>query len=148
MKVLIKNKNLKPIYHWLIRVSKWSKRIGLKSTDFSIISNNCTGGYVYQYFGIRYKTPTEGLFMSTDDYIKLISRPKYYFSQRLNFVEPSTTDHYRSENFVFPAATIDDITVYFRHCTTREEAEEKWRRRSSRINYDKLIFLLTESETM
>ena len=149
MKASIRNIILKPIFHWLIRVSKWSKRIGLKSTDFSIISNNCTGGYVYQYFGISYRTPTEGIGLSVDDYLKLVQRPKYYFTHKLRFVEPSTTERYRlGEHFIYPAAVIDDITVYFRHYPTREESEEKWTRRSSRINYDKLIFLLTESETM
>ena len=143
------NNILKSVYHWFTRISKWKKRIGLKATDFSIISNNCTGGYVYQYFGISYRTPTEGIGLSVDDYLKLIQRPKYYFTHKLRFVEPSTTERYRlGEHFIYPAAVIDDITVYFRHYPTREEAEEKWTRRSSRINYDKLIFLLTESETM
>ena len=140
---------LKTIYHRLRNVSKIWRRIGLKNTDFSIISNNCTGGYVYQYFGIGYCTPTEGIGLSVDDYLKLIQNPRHYFTHSLKFVNPESTERYRlGEHFTYPAALIDDITVYFRHYPTKEEAENKWKRRSSRINYEKLLFLLSESETM
>lgn len=142
-------KSLKPIYHWLIRLSKWKRRIGLHCTDFTIISNNCSAGYVYQYYGIPYKTPTEGIGFSVDDYLKIVRNPKHYFSHKLEFVSPETTDRYKNgEHFTYPAARIDDIIVYFRHYPTIEEAEEKWKRRCSRMNFKKLFFLLTESETM
>lgn len=29
---------------------KFPRRIGLHINDFSIISNNCAGGYMYQYY--------------------------------------------------------------------------------------------------
>lgn len=142
-------KNLKPIYHWFIRLSKYRRRVGLHCTNFTIISNNCSAGYVYQYFGIPYKTPTEGLGFSVDDYLRIVRNPKHYFSEKLNFVNPETTDRYKNgEHFTYPVAKIDDITVYFRHYPTKEVAEQKWIRRCSRMNFDKLFFLLTESETM
>ena len=37
---------LKPYYHKIKRLCKAYRRIGLKHKDFTIISNNCTGGYV------------------------------------------------------------------------------------------------------
>ena len=140
---------LKPYYHALVSMMKWKRRIGLHCKDFSIISNNCTGGYVYQYYGISYKTPTEGIGLSIDDYLKLINRPEHYFKHSLTFIEPSITPRYKEgEHFSYPVACIDDIIVYFRHYSTPEIAADKWLRRSSRINYGKLFFLLTESETM
>ena len=142
-------KFLKPYYHWLIRLSKWKRRIGLHCTDFTIISNNSSAGYVYQYYGIPYRTPTEGIGFSVDDYMKIIRNPKHYFTAKLEFVKPETTERYKNgEHFIYPAAKIDDITVYFRHYPTKEEAEQKWIRRCSRMNFNKMFFLLTESETM
>lgn len=140
---------LKELYHRIKDLPKVFRSIGLKTSNFSIISNNCTGGYVYQYFGIPYKTPTEGIGMSVDDYLKLIRNPKYYFSKPLEFISPETTQRYlNGEHFTYPVAQIDDITIYFRHYPTKEEANNKWVRRCGRINYDKLFVLLTESETM
>jgi len=47
---------------------KRQKEINHKS--FSIISNNCWGGLVYQYFGLPYNTPTVGLFIMDDDFFE------------------------------------------------------------------------------
>lgn len=140
---------LKPYYHKFQRICKSYRRIGLHSKDFSIISNNCAGGYVYQFYGIAYNTPTEGIGFSVDDYLKIVDNPEHYFKHSLEFVDPPTTPRYKNgEHFRYPAAKIDDIFVYFRHYPTMEEAEKKWIRRSRRINYNKIFFLLTESETM
>ena len=38
------------------------KRIGLKNKSFSIISNNCWGGIVYDIFGLQYRSPTIGCY--------------------------------------------------------------------------------------
>ncbi len=52
----------------------WSRRRRLKHTDFSIISNNCWAGTaVYQPFGLKYNTPTVGLFFMDEDYICFFS---------------------------------------------------------------------------
>lgn len=44
----------------------------LKSKDFSIISNNCFAGIVYQHLGLQYNTPTIGLYFYPDEYIKFL----------------------------------------------------------------------------
>ena len=44
-------------------------RVNKVKPDFSIISNNCWGGLVYQYFGMEYLTPTVGLFFFPEDYL-------------------------------------------------------------------------------
>lgn len=138
---------LKPFYHKLLRMLKWYRRIGLNCKDFSIISNNCSAGYVYQYYGLPYRTPTEGLGFSVDDYLKLVKNTRHYFTHELVFVDPKTTPRYQAgEHFSYPVAKIDDIFVYFRHYSI-EKANEIWCRRCKRINFDKLFFLLTESDT-
>ena len=142
---------LKPYYHLLIRLSKWRRRLGLKCKDFSIISNSCAAGFVYQYFGIKYLTPTAGIGIHPDDYLKLMQNPLSYFTEKLCFVEPNTTERWNlGEHFSYPVAKIGDgdesITVYFRHYKTRQEAQHVWEKRCKRINYSKLFFLCTENE--
>lgn len=53
------------------------KRFGLKNKKFSIISNNCWGGIVYDIFGLQYLSPTIGLFMFSDDYIRFCENLKF-----------------------------------------------------------------------
>lgn len=54
------------------------KRIGLKNRDFSILSNNCWGGAVYDTFSLQYKTPTIGLYLMAEDYINFLENQSYY----------------------------------------------------------------------
>lgn len=142
-------KHLKPCYHKLQYLCKAFRRIGLYCNNFSIISNNCTGGYVYQYFGIAYNTPTEGLYFTTSDYLKLIQRPEYYFKHKVKLIEPTQSVLAKAgKDIHYPVGVIDDIEVYFMHYPDPKEALSKWHRRASRINYRKLFFLLTETELM
>ena len=140
---------LKPYYHKIQRLCKGYRRIGLKHKDFTIISNNCTGGYVYQYYGVAYNTPTEGLYFTTDDYIKLIQRPEHYFNHKVELIDSQQSVLAKSgKDIYYPVGVIDDIEVYFMHYHNPEEALSKWYRRAARMNFSKLFFLLTENELM
>ena len=117
--------------------------VGLRKTrinnrDFSIICNNCWAGYVYRRYGLPYLTPTVGLYFFADDYIKLCSDLKGYMTTPLEFI-PYTESKYREiiekrHQTEVPIARLGDIEVVFLHYKTKEEAEEKWKRRAERIN--------------
>lgn len=142
-------KILRPVYHYFVRLAKWRRRIGLRSTDFSIISNNCTGGYVYQYFGISYKTPTEGLYFTTEDYLKIVERPEYYFNHKVELIDANESVlAQKGKKITYPVGRIGDVEIYFMHYPDPKEALSKWHRRASRINFEKMFFLLTETELM
>ena len=51
----------------------------LNSIDFSIISNNCFAGIVYQHFNLQYNTPTVGLYFYPDEYIKFCKKFDYRY---------------------------------------------------------------------
>ena len=100
-----------------------------KKKDFTIISNNCWAGKVYQYYKLPYFSPTVGLYFYADDYIRFIKNLKYYISLDLQFISVDESkyckDLYgRKQNHV-PLAKLDDIEIVFLHYKTNEEAEEK-----------------------
>lgn len=116
----------------------------LNNRDFSIICNNCWGGYVYRRFGIPYLTPTIGLYFFGDDFIKLCADLRSYMEAPLEFI-PYTRSRYKEllelrKHTNVPIAKLKDIEIIFLHYKTPEEAREKWERRAKRINYDNLIF--------
>ena len=144
---------LRPIYHSFKRAMKLQRRWGLKNRDFTIISNNCTAGYVYQYYGLPYNTPTAGLFFEASDFVKLMKHPEKYFKNaKLVFIDPTESSHYQlvkdlPDYGAYPVAKLDDIEIFFQHYPLKEEAESKWYRRSSRINYNNIFFLFSENES-
>lgn len=125
----------------------------LKYKNFNIISNNCWGGKVYQFFGLRYNSPTIGLFFSFDDYVKFCSNLKYYIkiepiqikwfeSHNLNLILKKFEK--KKENLII--GKIDDVEIFFLHYKTFEIAKDKWLRRCKRIDFN-LPFIFKCNDT-
>ena len=117
----------------------------LKNKNFTIISNNCWGGGIYRKFGLKYQSPTIGLFIMPRDYLKFIKNLEYYINEcELTFIEPKNSRNYEElksyKSFgTYPIGKLDDVEICFLHYKTQEEAKEKWERRAKRINWDNLI---------
>lgn len=63
----------------------------LKYKDFTIISNNCWGGMIYESYNLPKCTPTVGLFFMAEDYIEFLSDLRGYVYGNLSFISPSET---------------------------------------------------------
>lgn len=132
------------------KIKCFLRRLKIKNKDFSIISNNCWGGFIYQYFGLEYTTPTIGLFIYEKDYVKFCADLKHYLSLELEFIDVEHSKYYNkvtenhTKEITYPIARLDDIEVFFMHYHSVDEAKAKWERRKQRINYDKLLFKISE----
>lgn len=145
-------KYLKAVKHAIERWVKVKNRIGLSNRGFTILSNNCVGGYVYQYFGINYRSPTAGVLIDAEDFIKLCENPRHYLTKTPQFIPRESCKHSQIVQTMgkwgeYPIGRIDDIEIYFMHYPTEKEALEKWVRRSKRVNYSNMVYLLAENET-
>lgn len=125
---------------------KVKRRNKLNNINFSIVSNNCYAGWVYRYFNLPYKTPTVGLFIMPDDYIKLIYNLNYYFKEcELKFIMPKDSKYKEeiskkdSRFGRYPIGLLDDIEIHFLHYKTEGEAKLKWNRRLKRFNWSNII---------
>ncbi|MBR5809333.1 MAG: DUF1919 domain-containing protein, partial [Clostridia bacterium] len=82
------------------------------------------------------------------DYIKFCANIKHYLAQELEFIEFSEGKYSKGfEGMNFPVAKLDDIEVYFMHYHSKEEAAEKWNRRAKRINWNNMVYKISERET-
>lgn len=124
------------------------RRRKIEDTSFTIISNNCWGGLVYQRYGVPYATPTVGLYFFAEDYIRMLQNLKYYMSIPMTIISVEESKHkeviLKRHQEMYPIGRIDDVEIVFRHYKTAEEAIEKWERRKQRINYDNLIVKFSE----
>ncbi len=110
----------------------------LRTRDCSIISSNCVGGIISHELGMRFNSPTVNLFFKPSDYLRFITDLRRYCEAELVEV----FDHKKS----YPVGRLDDITVYFMHYTSFEEAKTQWDKRKKRINYDKLFFMMIQRD--
>lgn len=117
----------------------------LKTKDFTIISNNCWGAWVYRNYNLPYLSPTIGLFIMPKDYLRFINNLEYYLKKcKLKFIDFKSSkyyDYFNSQDKLinYPIGLLDDIEIFFVHYKSREEAKEKWERRVKRVNWNNLI---------
>lgn len=140
---------LRKIY---INITKKLRGKKIKDKNFTIISNNCWGGVIYESYGLQKQSPTVGLFFMAKDYIKFLSHLDDYLNADLSFISPGDSV-YASEmqfhnNFGnYPVGKLsirgggveESVEIFFLHYYSEKEAKEKWIRRCKRINRDKLL---------
>lgn len=124
------------------------RRKKIRNKRFTIISNNCWGGLVYQFFKYTYDSPTVGLYFFSEEYIRFIANLHHYMSCDLVII-PTQESRYidllkqkHEENKII--GRIDDVEIVFLHYKTAEEAINKWNRRKTRIHWDNLIVKFSE----
>lgn len=130
------------------------RRKRLKIDNFTIISNNCWGGTIYESYNLPKLTPTVGMFFMAQDYINFLKNLKLFLDTEIEFINPSEskwidspiTKDNRFGKYPIGRLTIKDnnnnkcsIEIFFLHYKNREEVISKWNRRIERINWDKLI---------
>ena len=120
----------------------------LLNPSFTIISNNCWGGCVYRYLSLPYTSPTIGLYLFSDDFIKLVYNLKHYMESELSFISYTQSKHRKSledtKTTTCPIGVIDDIEIVFLHYNSPEEAYEKWNKRKKRIIWDNIYYKMSE----
>jgi len=135
-------KLLKPIRRKLSGIRKKS----LTNTDFTIISNNCWGGMIYESYNLQKSSPTVGVYMMASDYVKFISNLKHYLSADLTFINQESArcfnDIKNNKNYPnFPIGLLGgEIEIVFLHYTSEQDALEKWKRRCKRVNFKNILF--------
>lgn len=115
--------------------------------DTSIISSNCFAGRLMQDLGMQYNSPTLGLYFWAPDYIEFLSHLKYYLTEaKIEFKEhskyPLGDERRRKWRHWYPIGLLGGkVEIHFLHYYTEEEAAEKWYRRASRVNWNKLLIV-------
>lgn len=114
-----------------------------RNRDFSIISSNCVGTGIYQDLGIKYNTPTIGLYFKPSCYVKFVSDLRFYLNTPLSFTRKSK--YFETEQS-YPIGLLNgDVEIHFLHYKTQEDARRKWEDRAKRVNYSDVYFILVES---
>lgn len=112
----------------------------LTNRNVSIICNNCVGAVMAHDLGMQFRSPFVNLWLYPRDYIKFCENMHYYLNCKLKFISPHVF------NVNYPVAMLDDITIFFQHYHSEEEAKIAWEKRKTRINLDNICCLLIERD--
>ena len=132
----------KKVYRKILRYNlNQRNRSKLKNTDFSLLSMNCVGGVVLHELGLRFNSPTINLRFTAKDYLKFLKNLNHYLYE-VDLVYSKG----ESLKCGFPVGRLDDISIYFQHYISFEEAKKKWFERVKRINLDNLYIVMVQRD--
>ena len=113
----------------------------------TIISNNCIGGVIYHNLGLKFLSPTVNLFFKNDDYLTFCKNLQYYSSCNIVQVKDMDRD--------YPVGRIEpldnnhkEITIFFQHYKSFDEAKRKWQERYQRVNWDNIFYIYEFYDTL
>ena len=128
-------------------------RLFINKDDFTIVSNNCWGTFIYKKYGLPYQSPFINAIIFAPDYIELLENFSIQTLEKISFIEHSESK-YRNELIEaeyyetgYPIGIIDGkYEIHFLHYTSAEDARLKWLKRIKRMNLNKLIFKLSDGD--
>lgn len=133
-----------------IRATAAQRRKKLKDPVFTVISNNCWSGLVYESYGLEKQSPTVGAYFAPEEYLRFLSELKHYLTEcEMEFVRPEDARHKAlymcDKRFgTFPIARVGDVEIAMLHYHSEAEAREKWHRRCKRVNWDRLLVKMND----
>ena len=133
-----------------IRMTAGLRRKKLHDPRFTVISNNCWAGLVYESYGLQKQSPTVGMYFMAEEYVKFVSDLPYYIQQcQLRFIPPENARHKtfyaQDKRFgTYPIARLGDVEIAMLHYHSEEEAAQKWNRRCQRICWDRMLVKMND----
>lgn len=113
----------------------------IKNKDCSIIAMNCVGGVVSHELGLRFNSPTVNLWFKPGEFIRFLSQLEYYL-----YDCEIRMDVQISNQCGYPVGKLDDISVYFTHYETFEQAKQKWNERLKRVKMDNIYIIMVQKD--
>ncbi len=108
----------------------------LKKNPVSIISDDCWGGLIYHYLGLRFESPFINFFITYGDYLKMVSDLEFYMSKPMVKERDGT-----ALSFTMGSLGEGNKKIYlnFNHAYTFEDAKADFDRRRERIHMNNLF---------
>lgn len=113
------------------------QRKRLKNRNFSLLTGNCIGGYLYHQLGLKFTSPTINMMIVNQDFKKFITNTKYYLSLTPTpYVDALYPD--------VPSGLLGDIVLHFTHYKSAEDGISAWESRKNRIDFSNLYIIISD----
>lgn len=120
------------------RINKKNRK-RLKNTTPSLICNNCLGGFIYHWLGLKFNSPFINLYLEDNDFLLALENLKDFLACDIKEVKNSYKDYpvgcgYRG------------IKIHFMHYASFDEAYAKWNERKLRVDYNNIRVIMSNKD--
>lgn len=129
-------------YYYRVKRERWLKQLRKRNHnhDFSLISNDCTGGVICHDLGEQFRSPTVNLWIPNPQFLTFAQNLQYYLSCEMRET-PDATKTYPVGTIIPKDKDHIPIEVNFEHYPSFAAGYAKWKERSLRVNYDRLYYV-------
>ena len=108
----------------------------LINTTPTLICSNCTGGILYHWLGLQFRSPFINLYMSNNDFLVAMENFDRFFATEI--IEDTNAGK------IYPVGIgYLGVRVHFMHYPDFETARAKWNERKQRIDKSNMAIFLT-----
>ena len=125
---------------WIRRRMTRRIRPYLAGQEFSFITQNCVGIRFSEWATDEYRSPTINLWFTPGDFLTFAEDLPAYLSMTIDH------DVEQSAERGYPVGRLGDISVYFTHYATIDQARDQWARRARRVRPDRIILVMHDRD--
>lgn len=108
----------------------------LTNTTPTIISSNCTGGFLYHWLGLEFKSPFINLYMTPEDFLTAMENFDVFIKTPICEMKENKYD--------YPVGVGAFSTkIHFMHYSTFEDALISWENRKKRIDMNNIWVIMS-----
>ena len=101
----------------------------------SIICSNCTGGFLYHWLGLEFRSPFINLYMTPGDFVTALEHFEEFMKTDFEEIQIRELDYPVGRGAY-------DTRVHFMHYKNFAEAQMAWNRRKARLDVRNLGIML------
>lgn len=124
---------------WMLNRFRYvrKQRLKVKDVGFSLVSQNCIGGFLYNNMGLQFNSPTINTLIRGGSFIKFVNDIDKYIA--MTPVAAPVEDWVDEK----PALMLGDISVRCPHSESIDKALGDWKRRAKRFDGRDMRFIAT-----
>ena len=141
----IARSRIKPLFLFLMPGMTFELHEELCAKRWSILCNNCFGGFLSYQFGLEHRSPLKNLFIADRDLIRFADNITHYLAQEPVFDHWRESPGYYDEK-KYPVLRLDDIMLNCNHDTDPHTACATYARRAAKIDPNALLLVLVTDD--
>lgn len=108
----------------------------LTNSTPTIIASNCTGGFLYHWLGLEFKSPFINLYMTPEDFLTAMENFKEFINTPIR--------EFENNDYDYPVGIgAYGTKIHFMHYPSFDNAVTTWNKRCKRINMHNICIIMS-----